>query len=117
MENSKITSKVALDYVLNSCTLPADIAEKLQDMRVKLDRKHSDKPTPAQVENERLKEVLYNAMTTEPKTISEYIKSIDELNDFSTQKIAPLMKKLVEEGKVSREIQGKRTMFARVAVD
>lgn len=117
MENTKITSKVALDYVLNSCILPAEIAEKLQDMRVKLDCKRSDKPTPAQVENERLKEILYSGMTTEPKTITEYIKSIVELEDYSSQKITPIMKKLVEEGRVSREVQGKRIVYARVAVD
>lgn len=83
-----------------------------------LARKNSGdkKPTKTQQENEKYKVLICEFLTTLPTdkvgvTCTEVIKSIPELNEFSTQKIAPLMRQLENAGKVKREEVKGKTLF------
>ena len=65
--------------------------------------------TPAQKEAEALKPVILGALAAFPDgvTVSDLIKSSDKLNDYSTQKIAAILRKLVADGMVSKAVDKK----------
>lgn len=112
----KMTSKVALDYVLNNCEVPAEIKEKLTAMREALDRKNANgekKMTATQIENLAHKAVLEANLSAEPATISDYIKSIPEFAGMTPQKLSPIMNTLVEEGKAVKSTIKGRSHFAK----
>lgn len=113
----KITSKMALDYVMQNCELPTDIAEKLAVMREALDRKNANgekKLTPVQEENLKLKEIVLANLSTEPETISDLTKRVAELNGLTPQKISPIINSLVDEGKAVKSTVKGRSHFNRV---
>lgn len=112
----KMTSKVALDYVLNNCEVPTEIKEKLTAMREALDRKSANgekKMTPTQIENLAHKAVLEANLSVEPATISDYIKAISEFAGMTPQKLSPIMNALVEEGKAVKSTIKGRSYFAK----
>ena len=65
--------------------------------------------TPAQKDAEALKPVILDALAAFPDgvTVSDLIKSSDELKDYSTQKIAAILRKLVADGMVSKAVDKK----------
>ena len=65
--------------------------------------------TPAQKEAEALKPVILGALAAFPDgvTVSDLIKSSDKLKDYSTQKIAAILRKLVADGMVSKAVDKK----------
>ena len=65
--------------------------------------------TPAQKEAEALKPVILGALAALPDgvTVSDLIKSSDKLKDYSTQKIAAILRKLVADGMVSKAVDKK----------
>ena len=112
----KMTSKVALDYVLNNCEVPTEIKEKLTAMREALDRKNANgekKLTPTQIENLAHKEILEAYLSNEPATISYFIKTIPDFEGMTPQKLSPIMNKLVEEGKAVKSTIKGRSYFAK----
>lgn len=83
-----------------------------------LARKNSGdkKPTKTQQENEEYKVLICDFLANKPEekkgyTCTEVIKLVPELNEFSTQKIAPLMRQLENAGKVAREEVKGKTLF------
>lgn len=83
-----------------------------------LARKNSGdkKPTKTQQENEKDKVLICDFLANKPEekkgyTCTEVIKLVPELNEFSTQKIAPLMRQLENAGKVVREEVKGKTLF------
>lgn len=83
-----------------------------------LARKNSGdkKPTKTQQENEKHKVLICEFLANKPEekkgyTCTEVIKLVPELNEFSTQKIAPLMRQLENAGKVEREEVKGKTLF------
>lgn len=83
-----------------------------------LARKNSGdkKPTKTQQENEKYKVLICDFLANKPEekkgyTCTEVIKLVPELNEFSTQKIAPLMRQLENAGKVAREEVKGKTLF------
>ena len=65
--------------------------------------------TPAQKEAETLKPIVAEALAAFPDgvTVSDLIKSSDKLKDYSTQKIAAILRKLVADGMVSKAVDKK----------
>ena len=80
-----------------------------------LNRKSSKTgPTKAQLENEKLAEELYEALSTmtEPVPISEFQeKSVYPIASKSNQKLTSLMRKLMEDGKVARVVEKKKAYY------
>lgn len=83
-----------------------------------LARKNSGdkKSTKTQQENEKYKVLICDFLANKPEekkgyTCTEVIKLVPELNEFSTQKIAPLMRQLENAGKVAREEVKGKTLF------
>lgn len=123
MNNNKMTSKVALNYVLANCELPADVAEKLNTMLSALDRKSSGSKstTPTQKENLMLKDLFYNALTAEPQTVTDIIKSIDfpvliDNKEMTTQRATPILRSLEKEGLAKVSVIKGRNYYS-IAVD
>ena len=71
------------------------------------------KPTATQEANVKYKNLILEFLATQEagKTCTEIAKGIDELSDFNNQKIAALMRQLVEAGKVSKATVKGKSIF------
>jgi hypothetical protein len=115
----KMTNLKAVAYVLENCTLPADVAEKMEKIKASFEKKSTGerKPTATQVANEGLKGSILSYMAENPDrvfSISELIKEVPELEGLSTQKVSPMISALVKEFKVVR-IEEKRKAYFKIA--
>ena len=117
MTNTKMTNKVALQYVLANCELPADVKEKVEKMLVQVEKKNSSKPegklTPTQIANEGIKAEILDFMASTPNTlytISEMLKKVPACADLTNQRVSALVRQLVAEGAVKR-IEEKRKAY------
>lgn len=80
-----------------------------------LDKKASAKTqTKTQKENVGIKEIVCNALAEigEGVTVTDLIKSTADLEGYTNQKISALLKQLVDDGKVVKNTDGKRTLFS-----
>ena len=69
--------------------------------------------TKTQKENEKLIEVVYNAIVNagHPVTVTELFKMVESDEIKSAQKVSALVKKLVDAGRIRREEDKKRAYF------
>ena len=115
----KMTNLKAVAYVLENCTLPADVREKMEKIQASFEKKATGerKPTATQVANESLKVAILSYMAEQPNrlfTISELIKEVPELEGLSNQKVSALVtqmvgisiKKIVEKRKSNFQYMG-----------
>lgn len=117
IKNEKLTYVAALTYAIENGNLPAEIAEKLIALRTQQEKRNSGekKPTKVQEANIGLKQVILTALEGQSaKTVSEIQTLAPELADLSNQKVASLVRQLVEEGKLVR-IEEKRKAYFRLA--
>ena len=72
------------------------------------------KPTAADKENEGYRELIveYLSTQTEGKTCTEIGKGIPELSQYQNQKIAGLMRALVDSGKVTKATVKGKSLFS-----
>lgn len=90
-----------------------DMTEFINDRKEKAVKKAgSRKPSAQQKENEGIKEIILDTLTTEGKTVSEIIASTDDLADFTNQRISALLRQLVLADKVVKTKDGKKSLFA-----
>ena len=77
-------------------------------------KKNSSKMTKTQEENIAIKAILAEVVGTfaEGATVSEILKSDDRLADFSNQKVSALLRQLVDEGKVVKTTDKKKSIFS-----
>ena len=115
----KMTNLKAVAYVLENCSLPADVREKMEKIQASFEKKATGerKPTATQVANEGLKVAILSYMAEQPNrlfTISELIKEVPELEGLSNQKVSALVtqmvgtsiKKIVEKRKSNFQYMG-----------
>lgn len=116
--SNKLTYVAALTYAIENGNLPAEIVEKLTALRTQQEKRNSGdkKPTAKQNENAILKDKIHSLLMgcAEAKTISEIMKMDDELSAMSNQKVATLVRQMVDEGKVER-LEIKRKAYFKVA--
>lgn len=112
----KMTNAKAIAYVIENCTVPQDVAEKLEKILASYEKKASAerKPTPTQIANGHLRDVILEVLAeaTNPMTVSEIIKAHAELAELSTQKISPQLGKLVDEKKVVKTVEKRKSYFS-----
>lgn len=92
--------------------LDAETVETLGRLKVSLDKRnsnHSGKPTKAQIANAEIGETIANSLNpNESYGIAEIKSLVPALADANPQKIAPIMRKLVDSGRVTCEkVKGK----------
>lgn len=116
----KMTNSKALAIAIEALQGQGEVVEKLKNMKASIDKKSaskSGKQTEKQKENEGFKDEILDFLADGEKyTISEMIKNIPSLADFSTSKVSALVRALKEEGKVTRE-EIKRKAYFSLAVD
>lgn len=131
---TKLTQKLALEIAISALTANAnkeyrmagsedvftadEAIEKLTAMAVQLDKKASapKKPTAKQTENEKLMEDIALALADAdaPMTISDMIAKFSCCEGMSNQKVATIVRKMVENGAVVREEIKRKAYFSLV---
>lgn len=113
----KMTNKGALQYVLDNCEIPTEVRAKIEILLHQQENKNrgNGKPTATQTENARLMEVIADTLPKgEAFTISDITKTIPELNGFTPQKVGPMLKKLVETGRATRDTNKGKAYYTMV---
>lgn len=73
------------------------------------------KLTANQVENENLKDIIVNSLSADTGlTVTEMIKTIPELAEFTNQKVSALTTALVKDGRIERRVEKRITKFYKV---
>ena len=115
----KMTNLIAMNYVIDNYELPADVLEKMRNMRDSLVKKSASrsKASKANAElNAQIGEVIMSVLASndEPMTVTEINKSCDELSEYSNQKLSAVLRNLVADKRVvkSQAEKPKRTVFA-----
>jgi DNA-binding transcriptional ArsR family regulator len=91
------------------------VREKLEALKTQLAKRGSAKtPTKTQKENEVIMTNILDALADvgEPTTVTDLITHGIEGFELTNQKVSALLRKLVERGKVTKTIEGKKAMFA-----
>ena len=119
----KMTNSKALAFAIEAlegkdCN---EVVEKLKNIKASIDKKSaskSDKPTAKQVENEGYKdEILAFLADGEKYTVTDILKGVPSLADFSTSKVSALVRQLKECGKVNREEIKRKAYFSLATTD
>lgn len=91
--------------------------EKLEALKAQLAKRGSSKsPTKTQKENEIIMERILDSLAAigSPTTVTDLLAFGVEGYTLTNQKTSALLRKLVEAGKVSKTIEGKKAYFAAV---
>lgn len=114
-----MTNVKALEYVLANYDLPAEVAEKVTNIRDSYAHKGSTvnaKPTAQQVENEGIKAELMAALADgSHKTATELMGAVKSVDGITNQRVSALMRLLKLDGKVEKETVKGKTYFYAVA--
>ena len=115
---TKMTQKNAIAYVLDNCTLPSEVEEKLVSMKAQLEKKSNKsgerKPTKTQLENENFKNIILDTMESNRLyTVTELAKEVPFGVELSNQRVSALVRQLKEAHKVER-IEEKRKAYFRI---
>jgi hypothetical protein len=115
MANAKKTQREFYNEiieVLGTVDRP-DLIEFIEGRIEVLDRKKngSSKPTATQIANEALKETVLAVITDEGATVSEIMAKSEELSGYSNQKISAILKLLDKDEKVTKVVEGKKSLF------
>ena len=125
MEKTKMTYAVALNAVLNNTeiVLADDVREKLEALLASVSKKSGDKKTTEQqAENVEMVELIYQQMEcARTYSIAELLKELPMVaeynakheNDMSTQRMANLLKTLVDAGKVIKTTEKRRVYYTK----
>ena len=112
----KMTNVKAINYVLENCNVPSDVAEKLTKMKEQFVKKNSAerKPTANQVENAGLKTAILDFLAENKGayTVTDLMKSVSALADLSNQRVSALVRQLVEDGSVVRTEEKRKAYFS-----
>ena len=117
MATNKMTNKGALQFVLDTYDVPADVAEKLNSMLTQLEKKAGAerKPTARQVENGKIKDKIASQMEENVLyTCGDILKKFDTCEDMTSQRLTTLLGQMVDAGVVERTKDKGKTLFSLV---
>lgn len=121
----KITYAQALNTVLSNenIVLASDVREKLEALLASVSKKSGEKKdTAQQVENAEMVERIYQEMAADRTySIAELLKELPVVadfnakheNDMSVQRMANLLKTLVDGGKVIKTTEKRRVYYTK----
>ena len=121
----KITYAQALNTVLSNenIVLASDVREKLEALLASVSKKSGEKKdTAQQVENAEMVERIYQEMEADRTySIAELLKELPVVadfntkheNDMSTQRMANLLKTLVDGGRVIKTTEKRRVYYTK----
>jgi len=93
----------------------ATVIEKLEALKAQLEKRGTKKtPTKTQKENEVIMDRMVAALEAigEPTTVTDLLAHGVDGYTLTNQKASALLRKLVEAGKVTKTIVGKKAMFS-----
>ena len=91
----------------------ADIVDFAKGRIEALEKKAgSKKPTKTQTENVALKDTILSVMSGKGMTVTEIQSKDNVLGDLSNQKVSALIRQLVDEGKVVKTVDKKKSFFS-----
>jgi hypothetical protein len=96
------------------------LAEFVDERIAALDKKSANrKPTKAQVENEGLKDAIYDGLVAmgEPVTVTELIKGTDALVGLTSQKVTSLLTQMKKAGRVDSATDKRVTRYFAVVAE
>lgn len=117
----KMTNSKALAYVIANCEVPADVKEKLVNIKASIDKKNGAerKPTATQTENVGYKKAIVDYLATceNAQTIGDILKGCAEVSDLTNQRVSAIVRQLKDDGVVVREEIKRKAYFSLAEVD
>lgn len=114
--NKKITKRDRFNALLalSQVQEDADLVEFINHELELLAKKNSaeKKPTAVQIANEGIKQSILDALTSEPVTITDLIKSTPALSELTNQRVSALVRQLVADGLVVRTEDKRKALFS-----
>lgn len=120
---NKITKREVITSMLQNEVVKANptwLDYLTHEIELMDNKKANKKATATQVENEGIKDRILEALGQVGKavTISELQVANENLAQYSTSKLSALMRQLVvDEGKVAKTIDKKRSLFSLIEVE
>ena len=119
MENTqnavKVTKRMRFEQIKALVSDNEELVAFIDHELQLLDKKNSrsGKPTKVQLENETIKNTIFNILQTmgKPVTVTQLLAT-DELDGLSNQKVSALLKQLRESGKVVRTVEKKVAYYS-----
>ena len=114
---NKMTKRDYFNQILTNYNLKADEIAFINHELELLDRKNASgsdkKPTATQVENERLKAIVVDFLSSTGKayTVTDMIKACEDLSNLTNQKVSRLANDLVDENKIVKFSEKRKTYF------
>lgn len=112
----KITKREVINAMLAVEAISAneDFKAYLENELALLDRKSSNKKaTKTQVENEGFKEEILNVLDVKGATVTEIQAKSEVLSGLTNQRVSALLRQMVNDGRVVKTIEGKKSLFAK----
>lgn len=110
-----MTKKEMFNFIATEMASNTEVVE-FCNHEIELLNKKSSKSTQTktQKENELIKPVIVSALAEigKPVTVTEMINASADLSEYSVSKMSALLKQLVESGKVTKAIQGKKSLYS-----
>lgn len=112
----KMTNKKALEFVLNNCTLPVEVSDKLNNMLASLDKKRSS-TSRKQVEKRKVddgfKAIIIEVLSgsNDYMTATDIMRSSETLSDLTSQKVVSLITQMLKDGTLEKEVRKNRAYF------
>lgn len=110
--SDKMTIMKALDYVLENCTLPDDVREKVASLQTSYGKRSAGK-RPSSVDAEMVDRIYECMSEGEEYTVSDIIRIVPELAGLNTQKVAPMVKALCATGRANK-VEGRTSKYTKV---
>lgn len=116
MTDKKMTKRELYKMAIAETSNPTLIAFFNHEIEL-LDRKNASgsdkKPTANQLENDRLKSIIVNFLTDTGNayTVTELIKACEDLAELTNQKVSRLANDLVDENKIVKFSEKRKTYF------
>lgn len=114
---NKITKREVINAMLSEELVKANATyvAYLENELALLDKKaQNKKATKTQTENVGLKATILEVLAQGSGTVTEIQNRNAELKALSNQKVSALIKQLVDEGKVAKSTEGRKSVFALV---
>jgi CII-binding regulator of phage lambda lysogenization HflD len=111
---NKMTKREVINMMLLEETVKANetYVEYLNNELALLDKKTSNKKiTKKQEQNENIKAIILETLSTINGTVTEIQSASAELSEFSNQKISALLRQLCASGEVVKTMDKKKAIF------
>lgn len=117
----KMTYVKALTFVMDNCSMPEDVSERLTALKASIEKKNSTprKPTAAQLANDGYKEAILEFLRSadKPMTVAELTAGVPAIAGFNPQKVAGLMRSLENAGLVTAAKDKRKTVYSLAEAD